>query len=39
MGDGEFSGSGVEVGARVEVTIGLEKGTGRSCRMPRWRTG
>jgi amidase len=29
MGDGEVSGSGVEVGARVEVTIGLEKGTGR----------
>jgi amidase len=30
MGDGEVSGSGVEVGARVEVTIGLEKGSGRT---------
>lgn len=30
MGDGEVSGSGVEIGARVEVTIGLEKGTGRT---------
>ncbi len=30
MGDGEVSGSGVEVGARVLVTIGLEKGTGRT---------
>lgn len=29
MGDGEISGAGVEIGARVEVTIGLEKGTGR----------
>lgn len=30
MGDGEVSGSGVEIGASVEVTIGLEKGTGRT---------
>jgi amidase len=30
MGDGEVSGAGVEIGARVLVTIGLEKGTGRT---------
>ena len=30
LGDGEVSGTGIEVGARVEVTIGLEKATGRT---------
>lgn len=30
MGDGEVTGTGVEVGARVTATIGLEKGTART---------
>ena len=29
MGDGEVSGTGVEIGARVHVRIGLEKGKAR----------
>ena len=29
MGDGEVSGSGFEIGARIRLRLGLEKGAGR----------